>query len=63
MGLGKERYISLVKYYAILKNNNEYLLLLFRHKSCVTLCDLMDCSMPGSSVLQYLPEFAQTHAH
>ena len=32
-------------------------------KSCLTLCDLMDCSMPGSSVLHYLWEFAQTHIH
>jgi len=32
-------------------------------KSCPTLCNLMDCSMPGSSVLHYLPEFAQTHVH
>jgi len=23
----------------------------------------MDCSMPGSSVLHYFPEFAQTHVH
>ena len=30
--------------------------------SCVRLCDLMDCSMPGSSVLHSLPNFAQTHA-
>ena len=30
-------------------------------KSCSTLCDPMDCSMPGFSVLHYLPEFAQTH--
>ena len=28
-----------------------------------TLCNLMDCSMPGLSVLHYLPEFAQTHVH
>ena len=27
------------------------------------LCDLMDCSMPGSSVLHYLPKFAQIHVH
>ena len=27
-------------------------------KLCPTLCDLMDCSMPGSSVLHCLPEFA-----
>ena len=28
-----------------------------------TLCDPMDCSIPGSPVLHHLPEFAQTHAH
>ena len=28
-----------------------------------TLCDLMDCSMPGLSVLHHLPEVAQTHVH
>ena len=27
-----------------------------------TLGNPMDCSMPGSSVLHYLPEFAQIHA-
>ena len=27
--------------------------------SSQTLCDPMDCRMPGSSVLHYLPEFAQ----
>ena len=32
-------------------------------KSCLTLCDPMDCSMPSFSVLHYLPEFAQTHVH
>ena len=30
-------------------------------KSCLTLCDPMDCSTPGSSVLRYLLEFAQSH--
>ena len=30
---------------------------------CPTLCDLMDCSMPGFPVGQYLLEFAQTHVH
>ena len=30
-------------------------------KLCPTLCDPMDCSMPGFPVLHYLPEFAQTH--
>ena len=28
-------------------------------QSCLTLCDPMDCSTPGSPVLHYLPEFAQ----
>ena len=32
-------------------------------KSCPTLWDSMDCSMPGSSVLHCLPEFAQIHVH
>ena len=30
-------------------------------KSYPTLCDPMNCSTPGFSVLHYLPEFAQTH--
>ena len=29
----------------------------------LTLCDPMGCSMPGFSVLHYLPEFAQIHVH
>ena len=32
-------------------------------KSCLTLCNLMDCSMPGSPVLSTLPEFVQIHVH
>ena len=31
--------------------------------SCVQLCEPMDCGMPGSSVLHYLPKFAQLHVH
>ena len=30
---------------------------------CLTLCDPMNCSMPGFSVYHYLPEFAQTHVY
>ena len=30
-------------------------------QSCLTFCDLMDCSTPGFPVLLYLPEFAQSH--
>ena len=32
-------------------------------KSCLTLCDPMDCSMPGFPVLYCLLELAQTHVH
>ena len=31
--------------------------------SCPTLCNPMDCSMPGFPVLHHLLEFAQTHVH
>ena len=31
--------------------------------SCQTLCNLMDCSMPGFPVHHHLPKFAQTHVH
>ena len=31
--------------------------------SCIQLCNPMDCSMPGSSILHYLPESAQIHVH
>ena len=32
-------------------------------KSCLTLCDSMDCSIPGLPVFHYLLEFAQIHVH
>ena len=32
-------------------------------KSCLTLCDPMDCSTPGLPVHHQLPEFTQTHVH
>ena len=32
-------------------------------KSCLTFYEPMDCSMPGSSVLHYLPEFARIYVH
>ena len=39
------------------------LLLLFCLDVMSTFCDPVDCSTPGSSVLHYLPEFAQIHVH
>ena len=32
-------------------------------QSCPTLCDTMDCSLPGFPVHHQLPELAQTHVH
>ena len=32
-------------------------------QSCLTLCDAMDCGMPGLPVHHQLPEFTQTHVH
>ena len=32
-------------------------------QSCLTLCDPVDCSMPGLPVHHQLPEFTQTHVH
>ena len=32
-------------------------------QSCLTLCNPMDCSMPGVPVHPQLPELAQTHVH
>ena len=32
-------------------------------KSCLTLCDHMDCSIPGLPVHRYLLEFAQVNVH
>ena len=32
-------------------------------KSCLTLCDPVDCSTPGFPALYCLSEFAQTHVH
>ena len=38
-------------------------MLLFNHQSCRTLCNPIDCNMPGFPVLHHLPELAQTHVH
>ena len=32
-------------------------------KACLTLCDPMDCSMPGLPVPHHLPECTQVHVH
>ena len=32
-------------------------------QSCLTLCDPLNCSMPGLPIHHQLPEFTQTHTH
>ena len=32
-------------------------------QSCPTLCDPMNCSMPGLPIHHHLPQFTQTHIH
>ena len=32
-------------------------------QSCLTLCEAMDCSMPGLPVHHQFPELTQTHTH
>ena len=32
-------------------------------KSCLTLCNPVNCSTPGFPVLHYLPQFVRTHIH
>ena len=38
-------------------------LLLSHFSQCLTLCDPMDCSIPGLLVHHQFPEFTQTHVH
>ena len=43
--------------------HHEFLLLLFSGKLMPNAYNHMDCSIPGSSVLHYIPEFDQIHVH
>ena len=51
--------ILLVKYFEFLSNS----CCCSVTQSRPTLCDLMDCSMPGLPILHHLPELAQTHVY
>ena len=51
------------KQYVFFLGKKGVLLLFSHYQSYLTLCDPMDCSMPGSSVLHYILEFAQSHIH
>ena len=47
---------------ALVESKFSMRIVLVQSLSRVQLCDPIDCSLPGSSVLHYLPDFAQTHA-
>ena len=40
-----------------------WLVVVAQSQSCLTLCNLMDCSTPGFPLLHHLLRFAQTHVH
>ena len=44
-------------------HRHETAMVLHVFPTCPTLCNLRDCSTPGSPVLHYLPAFAQIHAY
>ena len=46
-----------------LSGNTYVVVVVFVVKWCPTLCNPMQCSTPGSSVLHCLLEFAQIHVH
>ena len=58
-----------MKYYAVISDWWQWKSMWFNNcccsvaQSCLTLCHLMDCSIPGFPVLHHLPELAQTHVH
>ena len=58
-------YIALFFLIGLLLSNslNNYLLCCSFSKSCLTLFNHMDCSMPGFPALHYLLEFPQTYVH
>ena len=64
----RERGVSRQEYWSILANTGCHTLLSSVQFSSVaqsypTLCDPMNCSMPGLPVHHQLPEVAQTHSH
>ena len=61
-------YIYIYKYVSLrYKEGESYFFLVFQFSSvaqlCPTLCNPMDCSMPGLPVHHQLLEFTQTHVH
>ena len=45
------------------ERKNRYIQISSVTQSCLTLCDPMDCSMPGFPIHHQFREFTQTHVH
>ena len=54
---------KLISWYSVRMNTHTICCFCSVTKLCLTVCNPMDCSMPGFPVLHHLPEFAQTHVH
>ena len=64
--LAKPHHLSLNYHHSLLNGVSLLLSLfssIFSTQKNIDVCNLMDCSTPGSSVLHCLLEFAQTHVH
>ena len=57
------RHTDSIWYYSFISNKGCSVQFSSVAQSCPTLCDPMDCSMPGLPVHHQLPEFTQTHVH
>ena len=54
---------TLLIFHRVMSINNASVQFSSVAKSCLTLCDPMNRSMPGLPVNHHLPEFTQTHVH
>ena len=59
-----QRHSAMHSYFSVLSSNLDVCVCYFSvTKSCMTLCNPVDCSIPSVSVLHCLLEFAQIHVH
>ena len=59
----RDVHMSMNKWYVVYPCNGVSVKFSSVAQSCPTLCDPINCSMPGLPVYHQLPEFTQTHAH
>ena len=61
--LGPHLYTKSITYYTVIRNQFSSVQFISVGQLCLTLCNPMDCSMPGLPVHHQLLEFTQTHVH